>query len=225
MFFTSTCAYVLLLLYCKSMVISSSDLNPSFAAFQLETTLEYVLTNDSYNLYKLQANFYPKSGHAPLCVPVTFTLSCAAQNVCDVDDLDCIDEYNTTFLWTSYDTGTNVGKLLLAYALSGIMVKGFDWEGLCLFNESIQLSIRVTNNSCINKGLLLDALQEIATKVCVEQIRSLCGIWTGCEHFANLVAPCRYFHSTVTYTSVFIVSSAFVGKRVRIIPRQQHCTE
>ena len=147
--------------------ISTASLNPSFAAFELQATLEYLLTNDSYNLYKLQTTFYPTSGHAPFCVPVTFSLvcNCAAQSVREVGDVNCSTEYNATFLWTSYDTSTPVGKLVLAYALGGIMVNGFSWEGLCLLNESVQLTIGIVNNSCTAINELLGALQEIATKV------------------------------------------------------------
>ena len=103
-----------LFLLCKASQLSQE-------AFDVQSSLVSSLHNSSYALFTIRKLFYPEIGSQPVCATVTYELLC--------NDTDFT--YNGTYLWTTYDSGSFVGQILLSSAYYGIVLKGFDWESNC----------------------------------------------------------------------------------------------
>ena len=90
--------------------------------YNIHNILEESLTNNTYALFQLSELFFPREGNPPVCTPIEYRITCMDQGT-----------FNTSYLWTIYDSQSPVGQILLSSAFYGIILKGFDWEQTCYF--------------------------------------------------------------------------------------------
>ena len=142
---------------------------PSVNDFQIYAQLETALIQDKYNAFVLAQTFYPNTGSQPICIPVDYYLDCddSSYSSGSYSDGSYSDgSYNASFLWTIYDVGEPIGPLLLSYARSGIVLRGFDWEDACLFHNPIELHLNICSlNPTEDESPIFHALQEITAVV------------------------------------------------------------
>ena len=144
-----------------ALLVASSCVQPTEEDHTLYSLLQVALVNGSTNgvpnLYILEVNFFPSQGQSPICIPVNYTI------FCNSDFGSCLEENshpeNISFLWTQYDVTLPIGGLLLSYASSGIILKGFDWEDSCIYSEAFRLDLTLGsavqfNDSAVASGLL-----------------------------------------------------------------------
>ena len=134
---------------------------------QLEEGLLSSSNNETVpNLYTLSANFFPLQSLEPVCVPVRYHLNCGSQNSC-VNCINCTDsDFVSDFLWTGYNVNEVIGSVLLAYALDGIELLGFNsWEKVCSFKDSVNLYLNLTVLTYSNQDVVLQSLIEVTSKV------------------------------------------------------------
>ena len=144
-----------------ALLVASSCVQPTEEDHTLYSLLQRALMNGSTNgvpnLYILEANFFPSQNQSPICIPVNYSL------FCNSDFASCLKENshseNISFLWTQYDVTLPIGRLLLSYASSGIILKGFDWEYSCIYSEAFQLDLTLDSavqfdDSAVSSGLL-----------------------------------------------------------------------
>lgn len=144
-----------------ALFVACSCVQPTEEDHTLYSLFQIALVNGSTNgvpnLYILEANFFPSQGQSPICIPVKYTL------FCDSDFSPCLEKNshpeNISFLWTQYDVTLPIGGLLLSYASSGIILKGFDWEDSCIYSEAFQLDLTLDSgvqfhDSAVTSGLL-----------------------------------------------------------------------
>ena len=155
------------LIHLATLLAVSTCVQPTEEEYTLQTLLQDALVNGNTsgvsNLYVLEANFYPSQGQSPICIPVNYLLSC------DSGGAPCIDDdahaLNTSFLWTQYDLSLPIGALLLSYASSGIILKGFDWEDACIYSEPFQLSLTLNTAERFNTSTLTATLLGMTSQV------------------------------------------------------------
>ena len=143
----------------------------------LHQALKEGLANNFKNLYNIQkANLKQKSDSKIACLSVMFELQCIS------NDGDCsllvkrhdadqcsinINGTETIFLWSSFDTSSLFGSLLLTYTVYDLRAFGFGWEDDCeVYQPPISISISVDKIPCVTKDELCTALQYITTLVC-----------------------------------------------------------
>ena len=146
--------------------------------YDLHRILERGLANDSQNLYNIQkARFQRKTESRVACLSVGYQLECSSQNCFinnDTASLDCTTNVNRTkieFLWSSFDTNTALGDILLKYTIYDLRIFGFEWEDDCeLYQDAVNINILVDDlpdGPCVSKHELCTALQYITTLVSV----------------------------------------------------------
>ena len=154
------------LVYLATLLAISTSVQPTEEESTLKSLLRDALVNGSTsgapNLYVLEANFFPAQGQSPICVPVNYQLSCNSGAPCIDDDAHAL---NTSFLWTQYDLTLPVGALLLSYASSGIILKGFDWEDACIYSKAFQLNLTLNTSEQFNEDTLTAALLGMTSQV------------------------------------------------------------
>ena len=152
-----------------ALLVASSCVQPTEEDHTVYSLLQRALldgsTNGVPNLYILEANFFPSQGQSPICVPVKYTLFCNST-------FDPCLEYNSysmniSFLWTQYDVTLPIGGLLLSYASSGIILKGFDWEDSCIYSEAFQLDLTLDSVVQFNDGAVASGLLGITSQVSI----------------------------------------------------------
>jgi hypothetical protein len=127
----------------------------------------FATTDGPFNLYTLAEVFYPKVGPPPICVPISYTLTCPNASVITncTDPIHCTDSesnsFNASFLWSHYDLGSPIGPVLLSYAWNGITLRGFDWEDTCSFQEGLHFVLDITNVSCRSGEVVNQSLQAL----------------------------------------------------------------
>ena len=156
------------LVYLATLLAVSTCAQPSEEEYTLKKLLQDALANGTTsgasNLYVLEANFFPAQLQSPICVPVNYVLSCDSGGALCIDDGD-VHALNTSFLWTEYDLTLPVGALLLSYASSGIILKGFDWEYDCINSKPFQLNLALNTTERFNVSTLTTALLGITSQV------------------------------------------------------------
>lgn len=98
---------------------------PTMEQYEIYEELSTALTNDDFAMYAIRELFFPSVGASPVCAPIQFSLKCANSS----------QLFNSSFLWTQYDSQMFVGQLLLSSAFYGIVLDGFDWVDYCWFFE------------------------------------------------------------------------------------------
>ena len=118
------------------------------------------------NLYILSANFFPLQSLEPVCVPVQYHLKCGSQNNC-VNCINCTDsDYVSDFLWTGYNVNEAIGSVLLAYALDGIELLGFNsWEKVCSFTDAVNLYLNLSVLTYSSQDVVQQSLVKVTSKV------------------------------------------------------------
>lgn len=119
---------------------------PSLEQFSLDQSLENALVCSPFSRYVLAETFFPKVGEQPICIPVKYTIFDCSNQTCSASTCcNCTSAlvYNATFLWTQYNIDNVIGPLLLSFAWSGVVVRGFDWGYNCLVRGGIDLVLRV----------------------------------------------------------------------------------
>ena len=158
------------LLTLATLLATSTCVQPTEEESTLQALLRDALVNGNTsgapNLYVLEANFFPAQGQSPICVPVNYQLSCNSSAPCIVDDAHAL---NTSFLWTQYDLTLPVGALLLSYASSGIILKGFDWEDACIYSKAFQLNLTLDTSEQFKESILTTALLGITSQVIIKR--------------------------------------------------------
>ena len=167
-------ACVLLLLFSVSAP-SSGFSPPTREEYIVYHELERQLVSGedaSFRLYRLSDVFYPKVGHSPICVPLTYTLTCPDAIVienCTSDPIPCseteADSFNASYLWSHYDLATAIGPVLLSYAWSGIRLRGFAWEDSCNIDHELRLVLDISNISCMSGEVIKWALKSLTAVV------------------------------------------------------------
>lgn len=159
------------LLVPASLCVASQPSGELFATFkQLEEALLNGNVSDDNgevpNLHILAERFYPSRGIGPICVPIVYQIFCNESQECS-ECINCSpsESYNTSFLWTKYDADAAVGAILLSYAWSGVILKGFDWEKECLFSDELLLQLRVGDLTFGNDSVVSDALKDISRQL------------------------------------------------------------
>ena len=115
---------------------------PTQEQFQIHNQLQDALFNDTFTLFTLSEVFFPRVGITPVCVPIKYELSCSQSH-----------KYNACFLWTTYNSQSHVGQILLGYAYYGVILTGFDWEKSCwFFSDAVTtvLQLNVSDLECNN---------------------------------------------------------------------------
>lgn len=150
------------LLVLLTLIISCSSVPPTVEEYQTYEILEKALLKAemddrvSYNVFLLAETFYPKVGLPPICMPVNYTLRC---NESCSEHFNCSLDYETYFLWTEYNLDLPIGTLLLSYAWSGIVLRGFNWEGTCHFLDGIELELEAGCLENATETVVLQALR------------------------------------------------------------------
>ena len=165
------------------LLFSLSVLLPGSSYGSLPTHEEYVVYKEleqqlvsgedaSYQLYRLSEVFYPKVGPSPICVPVTYTLTCPNATVidnCTSRPIPCVeteaDSFNASYLWSHYDLGAAIGPVLLSYAWSGIRLRGFSWEDSCDLDRELRFVLDIDNISCRSGEVIKSALKAMTAVV------------------------------------------------------------
>ena len=157
------------LVYLATLLVVSTCAQPSEEEYTLQKLLQDALANGTTsgasNLYVLEANFFPAQQQSPICIPVNYVLTCDSDGAPCIDDDDDVHALNTSFLWTEYDLTLPIGALLLSYASSGIILKGFDWEDNCIYSEPFQLNLTLKTTERFNVSTLTTALLGITSQV------------------------------------------------------------
>ena len=165
------------------LLLSFSALLPGSTRASLPTHEEYVVYRELENqllsgedapfkLYRLSEVFYPKVGPSPICVPITYTLTCPNATIfdnCTSDPIPCAeteaDSFNASYLWSHYDLGAAIGPILLSYAWSGIRLEGFAWEDSCNIDEALEFVLDIGNISCRSGEAIGEALKALTAVV------------------------------------------------------------
>ena len=168
--------------YCKDFK-QNPNVSSDVDEYCLHRVLKEGLARNFTNLYNIQkANLKQKSDSKIACLSVKFELlvnqwipklpndgNCSLE-VEPHDNDQCpvnVKEAKTVFLWSSFDTSTFFGSLLLAYTVYDLRAFGFGWEGDCeLYQAGINISISIDKIPCVTKDELCSALQYITTLVC-----------------------------------------------------------
>ena len=159
------------LVYLAALLVVSTSVQPTEEEYTLQTLLQKALvsgnTSGASNLYVLEANFFPAQGQPPICIPVNYLLSCNSSSNGTLSA--CIDDdtlsLNTSFLWTQYDLTLPIGALLLSYASSGIILKGFDWEAACIYSQPFQLDLTLNTFEQFDTSTVITALLGMTSQV------------------------------------------------------------
>ena len=149
------------------LFVTSTGVQPTEEEYVLQKALQDAIVNGNTsgasNLYVLETNFFPAQGQSPICIPVNYLL------FCNSNDTNCIDDdtfsLSTSFLWTQYDLNVPIGALLLSYASSGIILKGFDWEDACIYREPFQLELELSTTEIFNTSALTAGLLRLTSQV------------------------------------------------------------
>ena len=189
MLLCKTICVIALLLQLSCVVICQSDNDGTFCSssdlssdnYDLHHQLEEGLAHYSKNLYNIQkAKLHDKTTSKIACLPVNYTLQCRSSDgncsllsnktgsVCD-NDINGID---IIFLWSSFDTSTTLGNLLLTYTIYDLRVFGFGWEDDCYVydNSTTNITIFMDESLCVTKDDLCSALQYITTLVSLMRV-------------------------------------------------------
>ena len=159
--------------YCKDFK-QNPDVSSDVDDYLLHQVLKEGLARDFKNLYNIQkANLKQKSDSKIACLSVMFELQCIP-NINPLIDGNCSLEdephqrsinAKTEFLWSSFDTSSFFGSLLLTYTVYDLRAFGFGWEDDCeLYQAPINISISIPHG--VTKDELCTALQYITTLVC-----------------------------------------------------------
>ena len=127
------------------------------------------------------------SGTSKICIPITFSITCTDQMACTPNETDhgCSSGFNSTFVWTKFNSSRLSGKVLLYFASMDAtmpIMPGFEWSEACdldytystdtnnytLSTESVPvLNVTVISLPCTsaNGADLFDALQYLTTLV------------------------------------------------------------
>ena len=162
--------------YCRDYK-QNPDIGSDDDDYHLHRVLKEGLANDFKNLYNIQkANLKQKSESKIACLSVNFELQCIPNHRnCSLqvkahEKGQCSSDINgtkTEFLWSSFDTSSFFGSLLLTYTVYDLRAFGFGWEDDCeLYQASINISIAIDEIPCVTKDELCTALQYITTLVC-----------------------------------------------------------
>ena len=137
-----------------------SSLQPSRESYQLHKELLTALQNASFTRYTLSELFFPRlGGGSPVCAPISYVLSCAD------------GEYNTSFLWSLYDTESFAGRMLISSAYYGFTLAGFDLiQSQCLFISQdtttlVQLNVEMECSEEETQRILLNELTAFTSAV------------------------------------------------------------
>ena len=162
-------------------LVSLSLLFPSSTEASLPTREEYIVYREledqlltgedaSFKIFRLSETFYPKVGPPPICVPITYTLTCPNQTIidnCTSDPIPCDDSdgFKASYLWSHYDLSTAIGPVLLSYVWSGIRLVGFAWEDSCNLDKELEFSLDIANISCRSGEVIKEALKALTAVV------------------------------------------------------------
>ena len=164
-------------------LLSISPLLPGSSLASLPTREEYIvyrelenqlLTGDdaSFKLYRLSETFYPKVGPSPICVPITYILTCPNETIidnCTSHPIPCSETeaegYRASYLWSQYDLSTAIAPVLLSYAWNGIRLEGFSWEDSCDVEGGLEFVLDIDNISCRSGDVIKDALKALTAVV------------------------------------------------------------
>lgn len=161
---------ILAIVCLAALLTVSNSVQPSEEEYTLHKALQNALVdgkvNGVSNLYVLEANFFPAQGQPPICVPVNYLIVCNTTSgaSCLEDDGNGRSQ-NGSFLWSEYDLSQPIGALLLSYASSGIILRGFDWEDACIYSKPFQLNLTLTTDERFNGSDVVSALQAITSQV------------------------------------------------------------
>ena len=162
--------------FCKGF---NADTVTNSDGYKLHQILEGGLANGVQNLYNIQkARLQSKSESRIACLLTTFELICEPQDCALMIDNDTNSNYRTNdingtrieFLWSSFDTSTALGDILLKYTMYDLRVFGFEWENNCeLYQNAVTLTINilVDKTQCVSRRDLCVALQYITTLVSI----------------------------------------------------------
>ena len=126
----------------------------------------------SFKLYRLSETFYPKVGPSPICVPITYTLTCPNETIinnCTADPIPC-DQGDGFRAPYHYDLSTAIGPVLLSYVWSGIRLVGFAWEDSCNLENELEFVLDIDNISCRSGDVIKDALKALTAVVRLAEI-------------------------------------------------------
>ena len=151
------------------LFVASNGVQPNEDEYTVYKLIQKAIVDGSTdgvsNLYVLETNFYPAQRSSPICIPVDYDLMCNYSHTpCFKDDADTL---NTSFLWSEYDLTQPIGAILLSYAYSGIILKGFDWEHACIYTDPFRLSLTLTadNMTLFDDTTITNALLKITSQV------------------------------------------------------------
>ena len=151
----------LLTLVILPMLYCSSD-----EEYILQQEFERAL-NTTSNIYTLQKNFQPDSDASVVCIPVDYNVTCKDPCLNQSSTINCTGSgYQVSYLWTSFDTKTIPGDLLLHWAISGVRILGFEWADKCSHSSknAIALNLNVNTLPCVSDPESAIAALESVTK-------------------------------------------------------------
>lgn len=157
--------------YCNEYDKSKVESN-----YELHRVLEDGLANNSKNLYDIQkARFKHKSESRIACLSVQYELKCISQDgncsllISNGTSSECsinVNGSHTSFLWSSFDTRTFLGDMLLRYTIYDLRVFGFEWEGDCdQYQDPFNITILLDEIPCVTKEEVCRSLEYLSTLV------------------------------------------------------------
>ncbi len=165
---------VLQLLSIVLLLVTALSLTPGIADedHNLQQRFEQAL-NTSYNLYQLSENFFPDSHTSLVCLPFKYNLTCKQEEPCHNKSSNPWNKckangYSASYLWTSFNTHTVPGDMLLHWALTGIRVLGFEWAENCRHSarDAVKLELQVDILPCVEaESDVLKALEQVTRQV------------------------------------------------------------
>ena len=154
----------------------SSTLSASEQEFDLQQLLLAGFRRNELNTYNIRRFGFTSNGGTERCIVVRYLIQCNNTNEICTNDLlsnKCdLEGENTTewaFLWSSFNTGTDIGKILLELAIFDLRVFGFE---LCdVYQDPVHVTIvlnssdpRIATKSCNSIcNVLLDFTTLVST--------------------------------------------------------------
>ncbi len=106
-----------------------------------------------------------------VCVSITYTITCDEEMDCNSDIINCGDGYNSTQIWTLFDTKKYSGELLYYFITTWSTLPGFDWDDACTsIDETINVS--VTELPCLNSTKELNQILSYVTTLVSHFVQS-----------------------------------------------------
>ena len=133
----------------------------------IDEILKQALLNNTENINKIRAAFKMDTEVRKLCVRLTYNITWMDQEE-EYENTTCTAESNTsTFIWTSFNPTTFLGKFLLQYAALNWEVFGFEWLGACDLSTANTLVLNISVSALYSKNhtILYEPLKRLTMQV------------------------------------------------------------